>query len=279
MKFHPYADIFPLIEGEDFDALVADIKANGLRQIITLYQGKILDGRNRFLACQKAKVTPKYHKFQGDDDAALAHVVSANVHRRHLTPQQRALAAARVATLRKGANQHTEGASREASSNAPRGALAQDAAAEQFDVSRSSVQRARKVIEGGSKELQRAVDRGEVPLKKAAEVTELPKREQLAAAKAKTEKRDEPDPGLDAWEPDEDEEAQLEQAEKDYAASVDKVMAADDKLAAAHAEIKRQAAEIAALKLSRNQFQNRCDELVKRIKKLQRENERLKKRA
>ncbi len=118
MKFHPYAEIFPLLDGDDFDGLVADIKANGLRQVITLYQGKILDGRNRFLACQKANVSPKYHKFQGDDDAALALVVSSNVHRRHLTPQQRAMAGARIATLRRGDNQHTARAASSAETRA-----------------------------------------------------------------------------------------------------------------------------------------------------------------
>ena len=51
--FHPYADIFPLLEGPAFDALVEDIRERGQQEPIWLYEGKILDGRNRYRALQQ----------------------------------------------------------------------------------------------------------------------------------------------------------------------------------------------------------------------------------
>jgi hypothetical protein len=87
--FHPLADLFPLMEGEEFDALVTDIKAHGLHESITLFEGMVLDGRNRARVCAAAKVEPRYSPFQGDENAARAYVISKNIHRRHLTQEQR----------------------------------------------------------------------------------------------------------------------------------------------------------------------------------------------
>jgi ParB-like chromosome segregation protein Spo0J len=45
LEFHPVANIFPLVEGQDFTELVADIKAHGLREPIVVYEDRVLDGR------------------------------------------------------------------------------------------------------------------------------------------------------------------------------------------------------------------------------------------
>ena len=86
---HPLSKLFPPISPEDFDKLAADIKLNGLHQAIVLYQGKILDGNNRHRACELVRIAPKFADFNGDDAQARNYVISANIHRRHLSPDQR----------------------------------------------------------------------------------------------------------------------------------------------------------------------------------------------
>jgi ParB-like chromosome segregation protein Spo0J len=77
------------MKDDDFDKLVADIKANGLQQSIVMYQDKILDGNNRYRACGVAKIEPKFVEYKGNDAQAKALVISANIHRRHLSSAQK----------------------------------------------------------------------------------------------------------------------------------------------------------------------------------------------
>jgi hypothetical protein len=67
LEFHPLADVFPLIEGAEFDDLVADIGANGQREDIVLLDGKVLDGRNRYRACLAAGVASRAIAFRPDN--------------------------------------------------------------------------------------------------------------------------------------------------------------------------------------------------------------------
>lgn len=255
MKFHPYSDLFPLIEGADFDALVGDIKTHGLREKIWLFDGKILDGRNRYLACKQAKIKPNYRQFTGKD--ALAFVLSVNMQRRHLSINQRALIAARIATMQAGVR--TDLASIEARS--------QRDSADELKVSRSTVQRAKQILERGSKALQQAVESDEVSLSKAAKVVDLPKAKQLKAA---IEKKPEAAPDFDFtdYEPEDDEA---------YKQNVENVMMADDKLAAMLEELKQVHREMAGIKASRDHYQSESGAATRIVKTRDREIEKLKK--
>jgi ParB-like nuclease domain len=87
---HPLADRFPLIEGEEFDHLVDDIRTHGQREPIVLHEGKILDGRNRYRACLEAGKQPKVRQFDPRTEGSPeAFVISVNLKRRHLTSKQK----------------------------------------------------------------------------------------------------------------------------------------------------------------------------------------------
>ena len=97
-EIHPAAELFPLINGEEFAALVADIKENGLLEPVWLTaDGVLLDGRNRARACAEAGVKIATRTYAGDDPVGF--VVSLNLTRRHLTTGQRAMLALEVEAL------------------------------------------------------------------------------------------------------------------------------------------------------------------------------------
>ena len=99
-EIHPLAEIFPLMTDEELNELGDDIKKFGQREPIKLFDGKILDGRNRYEACLRKGIEPVTVEYQGDD--AVAFVVSENLRRRHLNESQRAMVATRLTNLSHG---------------------------------------------------------------------------------------------------------------------------------------------------------------------------------
>ena len=76
-----------------FAELKESIELDGLQNPIILFQGKILDGRNRCKACLELGVPVLAFEFVGSEERALVYVLSANQHRRDLTPSQRGVIA------------------------------------------------------------------------------------------------------------------------------------------------------------------------------------------
>ena len=173
LRFHDLANIFPLIEGEEFDALVADIKSQGLHEPVVIYQERILDGRNRYRACVTAGIDCPSAPYTGNDP--VGYVISRNLKRRHLNESQRAMVAAKLATLRRGDNQNTEG-------------LPIGRSSELLNVGERSIARAREVLDRGTPELAVAVERGQVSVSAAAYIaTETPEQQREIVARGEAE--------------------------------------------------------------------------------------------
>lgn len=94
---HPLSEVWGDMEQQDFRALVADIKANGVIEPVVLHQDMVLDGWHRYRASLEAGLgDPAFDLYEGND--ATGYVISRNRHRRHQTKAQ---TAAVVVMLRK----------------------------------------------------------------------------------------------------------------------------------------------------------------------------------
>ena len=91
MRVHRLAAYFPILEGEELDQLAKDINDNGQLEPIVMFKGEILDGVNRWTACERLGIDPITKEYEGSDP--LRYVISSNVRRRHLDKSQRAMIA------------------------------------------------------------------------------------------------------------------------------------------------------------------------------------------
>jgi ribosomal protein L32 len=85
---HPYGKVWQRFDLDGLAELAGNIVRRGLDQEILLFQGTILEGWHRYLACLATKTTPKFAEFQGSDLEAAERVHASGI-RRQSTPEQR----------------------------------------------------------------------------------------------------------------------------------------------------------------------------------------------
>lgn len=174
LQFHPIANDWPLIEGFEFADLCDSIQVNGLRVPIVIYDGMILDGRNRYRACIETGAATNFEDFHGTEEEAEALVDDLNRHRRHLTTGLLASVAARKATRKQGGDQKSEDIKLQICSSIPTRAET----AKQMGVSERTVNHAAAVIKADVPEITKAMEAGTLAVSLAAAVVALPQEQQ-----------------------------------------------------------------------------------------------------
>lgn len=164
---HPAAELFPMMSDAELQGLAEDIHEHGLLEPIILLNGKILDGRNRYAACELAGIEPRFLEIN-DIASPTIYVLSRNLCRRHLTVGQRAAIAVDCLPLlheearkRHGGNMRygSSPIEQEPDSKEVKGP-ARSIAAHELQVSETSLQRAVEVKRADPDEFER-VRRGE----------------------------------------------------------------------------------------------------------------------
>jgi hypothetical protein len=91
MPVHPACDLFPMMASDSLSALCKDIRSNGLANAIVVHEGRVVDGRNRLLACRETGVEPRFvewrQAYQGQMPLTRW-IWSVNAKRRHMTAEQ-----------------------------------------------------------------------------------------------------------------------------------------------------------------------------------------------
>jgi ParB-like chromosome segregation protein Spo0J len=176
---HPAADIFPLIEGVEFDSFCEDIRTHGLMEpvVIDAASGQLIDGRNRVRACNRLGLTVKTTQYDGLDVTQF--VISHNLHRRHLTDSQRAMIAGKLATRKIGYSNriaHLSSGEKDHMGHVIPPSI--DEAAALLGVKANTVKRAKVILRDGTPDLVGLAASGKTPITSAARVSELPPEEQ-----------------------------------------------------------------------------------------------------
>lgn len=211
---HPLSAAFPSMTAAEQDSLTLDIEKHGQREAITIYDGHVLDGWHRYQSCMMLEIKPITIDMMDGVDP-VAYVISVNLHRRHLTGSQRAIA---VASCHEWANVGKP-------KKVPGTVLKTiPEMAKQAEVSAKTIQLAKRVVEAG---LSDEVKNGNITVKRAAEIAKLPEKERKAAVSAPKPKAENMHSSMMEVDISEYEEACNELS------AMRKIFDADDKLSAA----------------------------------------------
>lgn len=179
---HPAASLLPLLEGDEFEELVADIQEHGQRFPVVFHDGQLLDGRNRVRACVRLGIKPKQVDWNGGG-SPVAYVVSANLRRRHLTPSQRAMVGADTLPMFKAeAKEHQKkggGSGPSGRAKMPKPTESRKEAATAVNVSPRYVSTAARV-KAERPDLAEKVRSGEITLPAAAKIVRGPSPDEIA---------------------------------------------------------------------------------------------------
>lgn len=182
MKFHEVCELFPEMQPADFDALVENIRLRGVQVPVLIYQGKIIDGRHRWRACEKLGIEcPTKDWYPRNSESLVEFVVSLNLHRRTLTASQRAMIAQAMLPLLEAEGRERQSAGggaksavgKIAQSAPPPPKRSRDAAAKATGTSGRYVQDA-KAVKEKSPELAEKVKSGEITLPEAKKQLKAP---------------------------------------------------------------------------------------------------------
>jgi len=161
---HPASEIFPMMSDEQYAEFKEDVRKHGLQSTGLLFEGKILDGRNRYKVATELGIEMIWSELEAEDNEGfdpIEYVLTHNLHRRHLDASQRAIVAAKLATKKHGGNRKSSDQELN---------LSLDSAAKQLNVSVASVKSAKKVQAKGSDEVNAAVAQGKLPVSVAAKL-------------------------------------------------------------------------------------------------------------
>lgn len=165
--YHPVADLFPLMQGDEFEELKADIATNGLLEPIWLHpDGSIIDGRNRHRACLETQTQPRFQTWDGRG-SLVGFVVSMNLKRRQLTYDQRVGIALRLEPAFAEEARQQQGARTDLSANSQKSLVPIHAAVEaakQANVG-SRVVYEMKVVQGAQPDLADRLIAGETTVR------------------------------------------------------------------------------------------------------------------